>query len=75
MPEYISAADAAAKWGISKRRVTTLCIQERIKDVFRIGSGWAIPVNAEKPTDKRIKSGKYVKKNMTNPIRNATDKF
>ena len=28
---------------------------------IRFGHAWAIPENAEKPVDKRIKSGKYIK--------------
>lgn len=28
---------------------------------MKIGSYWAIPENAEKPKDERIKSGRYVK--------------
>ena len=74
MPEYLSAADTAAKWGITKRRVTTLCAQGRIPGVFRLGSEWAIPANAEKPTDARIKSGKYIKNKSDLPGGYATDK-
>ena len=29
---------------------------------MRIGHSWAIPEDAPKPTDARIKSGKYIKK-------------
>ena len=61
MPDYISAVDIAAKWGITRRRVVTLCAEGRIPGAFRLGSGWAAPINAEKPADERIKSGKYVK--------------
>jgi len=60
MPDYISAKDAAAKWGISNRRVSVLCREERIPGAFQLGSGWAIPTNAEKPPDARLKSGKYI---------------
>ena len=64
MPDYISAKDAAAKWGISRRQVVTHCINGRIPGAFKLGSGWAVPVNAVKPADRRIKSGKYI---MTKP--------
>jgi len=60
MPDYISAKDAAAKWGLSRRQVVTHCINGRIPGAFKLGSGWAVPVNAEKPVDRRIKSGKYI---------------
>ena len=38
----------------------------RIPGATKIGSYWAIPADAEKPTDKRIKSGKYIKKGDIN---------
>ena len=59
--EYMSISQAAEKWGITPRRIQVLCAQERIPDATRIGYVWAIPKNAEKPKDARIKSGKYVK--------------
>jgi hypothetical protein len=38
-----------------------LCAQERIGGACRIGNVWAIPKDAQKPVDARVKSGKYVK--------------
>lgn len=60
--EYLSISQTAEKWNISKRRIQVLCSQDRIPGTMRIGYTWAIPADAEKPTDKRIKSGKYIKK-------------
>ena len=60
--KYLSAKEAANKWGISDRRVQILCNQDRIPGVIRIGNTWGIPDNAEKPKDERVKSGKYIKK-------------
>ena len=60
--EYTTASEAAIKWGISSRRVHTLCAEGRIKDATRLGNAWAIPKDAEKPDDARVKSGKYIKK-------------
>ena len=57
--EYISIAQAAEKWGLSRRRVLALCSQGRIPGVSRLGTIWMIPSDAEKPADARIKSGKY----------------
>lgn len=51
--EYITAKQAGEKWGIYRRRVQLLCEQELIEGVHRLGKAWAIPHNAEKPTDKR----------------------
>lgn len=59
--EYLSAAQIAEKWGLSTRRVQILCNEQRIQGTMRIGSVWAIPENAEKPKDARIKSGRYIK--------------
>lgn len=63
--EYLSVTQTAEKWGISRRRVQTLCVQDRIPGVVRIGYSWAIPSSAEKPYDARVKSGKYVKSKTT----------
>ena len=53
MLSYISAKEAAEKWNISQRRVATLCSEERISGAMMVGNMWIIPVNAEKPIDKR----------------------
>ena len=50
---YMTASQAAKKWNISQRRVQVLCSEGRIKGVFKLGDAWAIPENAEKPTDAR----------------------
>ena len=60
--EYLSIRQTAEKWGISKRRIQILCNQERIPGAIKIDYSWVIPSDAIKPEDKRIKSGKYIKK-------------
>ena len=59
--QYISIKQTAEKWGISTRRIQIHCKEERIPGAFHVGNSWAIPENAEKPKDQRIKSGKYIK--------------
>lgn len=59
--EYLSVRQTAEKWGISTKRIQFICKQGRIPGAFIIGNSWAIPADAEKPSDRRIKSGKYVK--------------
>ena len=59
--KYLSTFEAAEKWGISPRRVGILCNNDPIPGAQRAGSRWTIPAVAEKPTDARIKSGKYIK--------------
>lgn len=51
--EYISAREAAYKWGISQRRVAVLCSENRIAEATMVGNMWIIPSNAEKPIDAR----------------------
>lgn len=61
MMEYLSIKQTSEKWGITVRRIQVLCTEGRIPDATKIGSYWAIPADAEKPNDQRIKSGKYIK--------------
>lgn len=58
---YLSIRQTVAKWGLSVRRIQVLCTEGRISGAVRIGYSWAIPDNAEKPADARIKSGRYIK--------------
>lgn len=51
--DYMSAREAADKWGISQRRVATLCSEQRIANATMIGNMWIIPLHAEKPIDAR----------------------
>lgn len=53
---YMSVKQAAEKWGISDRRVRTLCAEGKIPGVVRDGRAWKIPESAEKPQDGRYKS-------------------
>lgn len=59
--EYLSISQLSEKWGISPRRIQVLCSSGRIEGATRMGYVWAIPVNALKPKDARIRSGKYCK--------------
>ncbi len=53
---YISVKQAAEKWGISDRRVRTLCSEGKIPGVTREGRSWKIPEEARKPEDGRYRS-------------------
>lgn len=50
---FISAAEMAKNWGISKRRVTILCKEGRVQGAAIVGNMWLIPKNAKKPGDPR----------------------
>lgn len=58
--EYMTITEAAAEWDLSNRRIQTLCSEGRIDGAERLGRNWAIPKDATKPADARIKSGKYI---------------
>ena len=58
---YLSIKQTSEKWGISVRRIQVLCSEDRIPGAMKVGSYWAIPDDAEKPKDKRIIKGKYIK--------------
>ena len=61
MNGYLKISEVAEKWGIKGRRINTLCLEGRIEGAVKFGNTWAIPENAKKPKDERIKSGKYIK--------------
>ena len=57
MDGFMTIKDASKKWGIGERRINTLCQEKRIEGAVKFGNSWAIPSNAEKLRDSRIKSG------------------
>ena len=59
--ELLTTTQMAEKWNISVRRVQTICNAGMVPGVMKFGHAWAIPREAEKPIDKRVKSGKYIK--------------
>ncbi|MBQ6385425.1 MAG: helix-turn-helix domain-containing protein [Lachnospiraceae bacterium] len=54
--EYLTAAQTAEKWNISRRRVSKLCSEGRIEGAKLMGNVWLVPENAKKPEDKRLKN-------------------
>ncbi len=66
--EYISAKEAAKKWGISQRRVAFLCSEKRISNATMIGNMWVIPVTAKKPEDARKIAYKNKNKKIGKPF-------
>ena len=63
--EYLTVKVIAEKWGISERRLQTMCKEGIVEGSKRFGRSWAIPEDAVKPVDRRIKSGKYMKDKKT----------
>lgn len=59
MRDFMTVQEAAVRWGVTERQVQMLCKNEKILGVSRVGRNWIIPIDAEKPKDGRIKTGKY----------------
>ena len=64
MSETMMVKEAAMRWNVSERRVSTLCKEGKIEGAVKKGKQWSIPADAEKPADSRVKSGAYIKKSV-----------
>ena len=56
---YVTVTEMAKTWGLKPRTVQIMCSDGKIEGVTKFGRSWAIPADAEKPTDNRITSGEY----------------
>ena len=75
--EYIKVSKAADKWGISPRRVRTLCAEGKVEGVIRKGKLYMIPETAVKPMDGRLSKTNIIaeieyKKQRLNAMRPLT---
>ena len=59
--DLLTTSEMAEKWNISRRRVTTLCKEGRIKGAILKGNTWLIPEGTSKPEDPRHKKFKSSK--------------
>lgn len=64
MNGYMKISEAAEKWSLSARRINTICLEGRIEGAVKFGNTWAIPRDVKRPKDQRVKSGKYMKKEV-----------
>lgn len=53
---FMTVKQAAEKWGISDRRIRVLCSEGKIPGAYQEGRGWKLPIDAQKPADRRYKS-------------------
>lgn len=61
--EWITAAEAARRLGLSRERVSRLCQQGRIRGAQKVGPIWVIPVGAEiEPPPRAGRVGKIPRK-------------
>ena len=51
--DYITASEAAGKWGISGRSINYHLVAGRIHGAVKKGKLWLIPADAQRPADKR----------------------
>lgn len=51
--EFLTTSETADKWKITRRRVSKLCNEGRIKGAILKGNTWLIPADAQKPKDPR----------------------
>lgn len=52
--EFMTTKEVVEKWNISERRIRQLLQDGRIEGAVKVGNSWNIPVDADKPVDKRI---------------------
>ncbi len=53
---FLTIKETARRWGVSERTVNALCSSGRVDGAGKFGNAWAIPENAEKPSDPRKKN-------------------
>lgn len=53
---FMTVKQASEKWGISERRIRTLCSDGKISGAYQEKRMWHIPIDAVKPVDGRYKS-------------------
>lgn len=56
----MTCKEKALEWNLSVRTINNLCKQGKIPGAIKVNNRWHIPDDAEKPTDGRITSGKYI---------------
>ena len=54
--DYWKVEEAAKEWGISQRRIQTLCAEGKIAGAARFGRAWMLPKGTPKPKDGRRKA-------------------
>ena len=56
---YKSIQEISIEWNKSPRQIQNLCATGKIPGAAKLGRSWAIPEDAEKPSDGRITTGEY----------------
>lgn len=61
--DFMSVQETAKEWGISVRRIQKLCEENRIDGAIKFSRIWAIPKEAKKPIDARLKNKENTNEN------------
>jgi hypothetical protein len=56
--DLMTTKEAAELWGVTVRRVQSLCEQGLIDGAQKLGDIWVMPLNAVKPIDGRTRAAK-----------------
>lgn len=67
--DLMTTKQAAEKWGITVRRVQSLCENGKIEGAEKLADMWVLPLDANKPIDGRTLAAKRLK-----PIRSEVRK-
>lgn len=70
--DYWKIDEVAQAWGISQRRIQTLCAEGKIKGAARFGRAWMIPKGTQKPVDGRTKAVMAAKDEPNMPMPRKT---
>jgi DNA-binding CsgD family transcriptional regulator len=70
--DYLKIDEVAARWGISPRRLQTLCAQGKVQGAARFGRAWMIPKTTPKPADGRTKAARTEKHHADMPMPKKT---
>lgn len=57
---YLTINEIAERWGLTPRRIRSMCLKGQFDVASKLGREWAIPSDASKPVDGRITTGKYI---------------
>ena len=63
--DYMTLKEASILWGVTPRRINYYCSAGRIPGAVKMGTVWLIPKDAQKPSDRRKKTMKQSKGDLS----------
>ena len=60
---WITTKEAAERWGVTMRRVQSMCENGLLDGATKLGDIWIIPRDTLKPIDGRTKAAKLINEN------------